>query len=96
LLSKPPEQVAIHLFGGGEYNSKKVAPVSITNITDDVVSMKGEGLPLKPIRAIRPKFWDSLLSRGREWMWDNISDRTTKLLWLKAELEEGTAILVTN
>jgi hypothetical protein len=41
-------------------------------------------------------FWDSLISGGGEWMWDNISDRTTKPLWLKTALEEGTSIFATN
>ncbi len=82
----------------GEVNiiPKKVIPISISNKTDDVVSMKGEGPPLKPLQAIRPMFWDSLFSRGGEWMWDYVSDRTTKPLWLKTALEEGTAILATN
>jgi hypothetical protein len=82
----------------GEVNiiPTKVVPISISNITDDVVSVKGESPPLKPLWSIRPTFWDSLLSRGREWMWDYVSDRTTKPLWLKTALEEGMAILVTN
>jgi hypothetical protein len=46
----------------------KVVPISISNITDDVVSVKGEGPPLKPLRATRPNFWDSLLRGGGEWM----------------------------
>jgi hypothetical protein len=82
----------------GEVNiiPTKVAPISISNITDDVVSVKGEGPPLKPLWAIIPTFWDSLLSRGGEWMWDYVSDRTTKPIWLKTALEEWTAILATN
>jgi hypothetical protein len=74
----------------------KVVPIFISNITNDVVCVKGEGPPLKPLWAIRPTFWDSLFSRGREWMWDYVSDRTTKPLWLKTALEEGMAILATN
>ncbi len=52
----------------GEMNiiPTKVVPISISNITDDVVSVKGEGLPLKPLRATRPTFWNSLLSKGKE------------------------------
>jgi hypothetical protein len=82
----------------GEVNiiPTKVAPISISNITDDVVSVKGEGPPLKPLWAIIPTFWDSLLSGGGEWMWDYVSDRTTKPIWLKTALEEWTAILATN
>jgi hypothetical protein len=74
----------------------KVVPISISNITDYVVSVKGEGPPLKSLRATRPTFWDSLLSGGGVWMWDYVSDRTTKPLWLKTALEEGSAILATN
>ncbi len=52
----------------GEVNiiPTKVVPISISNITDDVVSVKGEGPPLKPLLATRPTFWDSLLSGGGE------------------------------
>jgi hypothetical protein len=82
----------------GEVNiiPTKVVPISISNIADDVVAMKGEGPPLKSLWAIRLRFWDSLLSGGREWMWDYVSDRTTKPLWLKTALKEGMAILATN
>ncbi len=79
-------------FGEVNIIPTKVVPISISNITDDVVSVKGEGPPLKPLWATRPTFWDSLLSGGIEWMWDYISDRTTKPLWLKTALEEGMAI----
>jgi hypothetical protein len=74
----------------------KVIPISISSITDDVVSMKGEGPPLPPLHAIRPTFWESLMSSGREWMWDYVSDRSSKLLWLRTTFEQGMAILATD
>ncbi len=82
----------------GEVNiiPTKVVPISIFNITDDVVSVKGEGPTLEQLRAIRLTFWDSLLSGCGKWIWDYISDRTTEPLWLKTALEEGTAILATD
>ncbi len=36
-------------LGEGNIIPTKVVPISISNITDDVVSVKGEGPPLKPI-----------------------------------------------
>jgi hypothetical protein len=82
----------------GEVNiiPMKVVPISISSITDDVVSVKGEGPPLHPLQAIRPTFWESLMNGGREWMWDYVSDRSTKLLWLRTALEQGMAILATD
>jgi hypothetical protein len=83
----------------GEVNiiPTKVLPISITSISEDVVSMKGEGSSLlPPLRATKPTFWESLMKGGGEWMWGYVSDRSSKLLWLKTVLEQGTAMLATD
>ena len=52
-----------------------VVPISICNISEDVVSVKmGKGPPLPPLRSPRQTFWESLMGGGGEWMWDYVSD----------------------
>ena len=72
-------------------------PISINNVTEDVVSIRiGKGPPLPPLQPPSPTFWESLMNGGGEWMWDYVSDRSPDLVWLKRALEEGTAILATD
>jgi hypothetical protein len=54
----------------GEVNiiPTRVIPISISYVTYEVVSVKGEGLPLPPLRSIRPTFWEYLLCGGGEKM----------------------------
>jgi hypothetical protein len=83
----------------GEVNiiPTNVIPISISSISEDVVSVKGEGpSPLPPLRATRLTFWESLMKGGGEWMWDYVSGRSSKLHWLKTALEQGTAVLATD
>jgi hypothetical protein len=42
-----------------------VVPISICNISEDVVSVKmGKGPPLPPLRSPRQTFWESLMGGG--------------------------------
>jgi hypothetical protein len=82
----------------GEVNiiPTKVVPISISSITNDVVSVKGEGPSLPLLRTIRHTFWESLMSRGGVWMWDYIANRLSNPSWMKRALEQGMAILATD
>jgi hypothetical protein len=83
----------------GEVNitPMKVIPISITSISEDVVSVKGEGSSLlPPLGVTKPTFWESQMKGGGKWIWGYVSDRSSKLLWLKTVLEQGTAVLATD
>jgi hypothetical protein len=83
----------------GEVNiiPTKVLPISITSISEDVVSMKGEGSSLLPqLQTTKPTFWESLMKGRGEWMWGYVSDRSSELLWLMTALEQGMAVLATD
>ncbi len=62
----------------GEVNiiPTKVVPISITSISEDVVSVKGERSSLlPPLQKTKPTFWESLMKGSGKWMWGYISDR---------------------
>ncbi len=83
----------------GEVNiiPMKVVPISITSTSEDVVSVNGEGTYLlPPLQTTKPTFWESLMKGGGKWKWGYVSDRSSKLLWLKTVLEQGMAVLVTD
>ena len=70
-----------------------MVPILISSNTCNVVSVRGEGPPLPLLRTIRHTFWESLMSGGRVWMWDYISNRSLDTSWMKKALEQKRAIL---
>ncbi len=73
-----------------------VKPISLSSVTNNVVSVKGEGPPLPTLRTTRHTFWELLMSGGGVWMWDYVSNRSTDTSWMMTALEQGTAILATD
>ncbi len=74
----------------------KIIPISISKVTDNVVSVKGVGSTLLTLNASRNTLWETLMSGGGTWMWDYVSDRSTNTGWIMTALQQGTAVLATN
>jgi hypothetical protein len=76
--------------------STNVLPITVNNVTDDVVSVKGVGFSLSTLNVRLNTFWEMLMRRGGTWMWDYVSDRSNDTGWLMTALQQGSAVLATD
>ena len=70
-----------------------VLPITISRVTDEVVSVKKTGTTWSKLNEPPKTFWDTLMLRNGKWMWDYVSNRTNNTGWMMAALEQGSAIL---
>jgi hypothetical protein len=84
------------LLGEANIILVSVTPITAKQITHEVVAWQGSGPPLRQTQLAQLDFWQHLLSFGRDWMWNHISNQKRIIEWIKDALTGGTAVISSN